>query len=329
MALLSFSDIIDRIDRLEEANILIAAIKFKVFTHLGSASRTSEFISRKANLNSEGTVALLDALCAMKVITKTQTKYKNSAETYKHLCETSKDYKKGTVFLKQDNREEWSGLVDVIREGRKTDAFEVEDDSKYRELFTHAMHERSDKYSKNLANFVTRKPVGNLVDIGGGPGSYSAEILKLDKKANALLIDRSSSLKVAINLLKKQSLHKRFKFRPGDLFEVSFGSENDTILYSNILHIYNKNENIILLKKIHASLKLGGRIIIVDLFLDASRTRPFDAAMFSLTMLMFTETGRTYGTNETKTLLREIGFSKFRCFDLGGGSSAMEAEKVQ
>jgi len=326
MGLLNFSEIIDKIDCLEESNILVAALEFRIFTHLGTQARTGVYISRKAKLTFEGTVALLDALSAMNVLIKIKGKYKNSAETYKHLCEASKDYKKGTVFLKKDTRDEWSDLVNVIQRGRKEEG--SGDDPEFRELFTHAMHERSEKYSKKLAKFVARKAVGNLIDVGGGPGSYSSEILRIDKKANALLIDRVASLKIAKKILRNLSVYKRFRFCPGDIFDVNFGVESDTVLYSNILHIYNESENLTLLNKIHASLKLGGRIIIVDLFLNADRTQPYDAALFSLTMLMFTDTGRTYSFNETKTLLTKVGFGNFKRFDLDRGSSVIEAVKV-
>ena len=99
------------------------------------------------------------------------------------------------------------------------------------------MHEHSEKYSKILAKIVARKTVGNLIDVGGGPGSYSSEILKIDEKANALLIDRVASLKIAKNILRKLSVYKRFRFCPEDIFDIDFGIEIDTVLYSNILHI--------------------------------------------------------------------------------------------
>ena len=99
------------------------------------------------------------------------------------------------------------------------------------------MHESSEKYSKKLAKIVDRKAVGNLIDVGGGPESYSSEILKIDEKANALLIDRVASLKIAKNILRKLSVYKRFRFCPEDIFDTDFGIEIDTVLYSNILHI--------------------------------------------------------------------------------------------
>ncbi|MEK9628445.1 MAG: methyltransferase dimerization domain-containing protein [Nitrospinota bacterium] len=170
MRLLNFSEIMDRIEKLEEANLRAAALKFKIFTHLGKTPRTSKFIANKAKLDPEGASALLDALCAMKVLIKKNNKYKNSSESFKYLCESSKDFKKGTVFLKQDMREEWSGLLEVLKNGRNLEEFEGEDDANYRELFTHAMHERSENYSKPLAKIVARKSVGKLLDVGGGLG---------------------------------------------------------------------------------------------------------------------------------------------------------------
>jgi SAM-dependent methyltransferase len=142
------------------------------------------------------------------------------------------------------------------------------------------------------------------------------------------LIDRKASLKVAKTILKNSVVIKRFDFVAGDLFKVKLGDDVDTILYSNILHIYNESENSGLIKKIHKSLKPGGRLVLVDLFLKNSRTEPFDAALFSLTMLLFTATGRTYTFAETENLLKKNGFGKFKRFELGQGSSVIEAVKI-
>ena len=72
MGLLNFSEIINKIDFIEESNILVSALEFLVFTHLGIQARTEEYISRKAKLTFEGAVDLLDALCAMNLLIKTQ-----------------------------------------------------------------------------------------------------------------------------------------------------------------------------------------------------------------------------------------------------------------
>lgn len=327
MAFLNFEQFVNKIDQLEEANILIAALEFRIFTHFGKKALTHQALAKKAGLHPEGAEALLNALVSLGAIKKTGKTFSNTPEGFKHFCEDSPDYKKGTVFLRKENRDEWSELLNVIKHGRNLSEF-GNDDPKFREPFTYAMHERSKKFSKPLAQFVTRKPVGKLIDFGGGPGSYSAEILKNDKSARAVLIDRQASLKVAKAILKNSAVMKRFDFVAGDLFKVKLAGDVDTILYSNILHIYNESENSELFNKIHQSLKPGGRLILVDLFLKNCRTEPFNAALFSLTMLLFTATGRTYTFEETESLLKKNGFGKFKRCELGEGSSVIEAVKI-
>ena len=327
MAFLSFDQFVDKIDQLEEANILIAALELRIFTHLGKKAWTYQSLAKKARLHSEGAEALLNALVSLGAIKKKGNTFTNTSEGFKHFSETSPHYKRGTVFLRKENRDEWSKLMNLIKKGRNLNEF-GNDDPAFREPFTYAMHERSSKFSKPLANYITRKPVGRLIDLGGGPGSYSSEILKIDKSAQAVLIDRQASIKVAKTILKNSAVKKRFDFISGDLFRVSFGSKSDTVLYSNILHIYNETENSKLFKKIHNTLKPGGRFILVDLFLKNNRTEPFSAALFSLTMLLFTATGRTYTFQETENLLKKNGFGRFKRCELGQGTSLIECVKI-
>jgi ubiquinone/menaquinone biosynthesis C-methylase UbiE len=326
MNFLNFENFINKIDQIEEANILIAALEFNIFTHLGKRALTHRTLAKKAGIHSASAEPLFNALAALGAIKKTRNSYSNTPDSYKHFCEKSPNYKIGTVFLRKENRDEWSKLINIIKKGRNLSEFD-NDNPSFRKPFTYAMHERSSIYSKQLAQFITQKPVGKLIDIGGGPGSYSAEILKIDKLATAVLIDREASIKVAKSILMNSAVIKRLSFIAGDIFKVSFGGNIDTILYSNILHIYNNSENKRLLKKINKSLKPGGRLIIVDYFLKNNRIEPFEAALFSITMLLFTASGKTYTFKETESLLKESGFKQFKRYELGHGSSVLEALK--
>jgi ubiquinone/menaquinone biosynthesis C-methylase UbiE len=326
--MLKFDQIIKMIDGLEEANILTAALELRLFTHLGKKFSSASEIARKMKVPKEGVEALLNSLAAMGAAKKQKNQFANTSETYKHFCEASLHYKKGTVFLKKENRGEWENLIDIVKNGRNLEEFEGGDDPKFRDLFTHAMHERSLAYAKPLAEAIARNPVGHIADLGGGPGSYSAAILKKDKKARATLIDRSAAIKVAKEIIGTGALSKRFSFIEGDFFEISFEAKYDAVLFSNILHIYNENENKDLFKKIYKALNPGGRLLIVDLFLNDDETSPYDAALFSLTMLMYTKTGRTYTFKETEAILKKSGFGKFRRFKIGKGTSLIEAVKV-
>ena len=80
-----------------------------------------------------------------------------------------------------------------------------------------------------------------------------------------------------------------------------------------------------------AKLTFEGAVALLDALCAMDvliKTQPYDAALFSLTMLMFTITGRTYSFNETEMLLRKIGFCILKRFNLDRGSSVIEAEKI-
>lgn len=328
MHMLTFKQIIEKIDQLEEANILLAALELKIFSILGKNSLTSGRIAIQAETKPVETEMLLNALVAMGALRKVNSSYKNTSETYRHLCNSSPDFKKGMLKLREENRKEWTNLLETLKNGRDLTQYDGGDDPDFRWFFTHAMHERSEFYSRKVAGFVARKPVGRLLDLGGGPGSYSAAILKKDKKATATLFDRKSAIHVAKEILAGNRVLSRFDFIEGDLFQTDYGGNYDTVLFSNILHIYNPAENKILFRKIHQSLVKGGRFILADLFLNENKTEPFDAALFSLTMLMFTATGKTYTFKETKDLLKKTGFGSCKILKLEKGSSIIKAVKL-
>lgn len=325
--MLTFKQIIEKIDQLEEANILLAALELKIFSILNKKLLSAQAVAKKAGSGTLETEILLNALVAMGALAKKDRLFKNTSETYKHLCSASPHFKKGFIRLRQENRDEWASLLEILKKGRDTSQQEEEDDPEFRRLFTHAMHERSEFYSGKVAEIITRKPVGRLIDLGGGPGSYSAAILRKDKKATATLFDRKVTLEAAKEILAPSKVFSRFDFLQGDLFQTDYGKEFDTIFFSNILHIYNPRENKTLFKKIHRSLVKGGRFILLDLFLKENRTEPYNAALFSLTMLMFTATGKTYTFKETEALLKATGFDSFKKFPLTEGSSLIEAVK--
>ncbi len=325
--MLTYDQIIEKIDQLEEVHLLLAAIELKVYTHLGKKHLTAGELARKIKSNSEATQVLLNGLAALGALRLVKGKFANTSETFKHFCESSPDYKKGMVHLRGGNRGEWERLVDVVRQGRGVPSSPQEDDSEGRHLFSHAMHERSEGLAQKIARQAALQPVGRLLDLGGGPGSYSAAILKKDKKATAVLLDRSSAVSVAKEITGKMKLKSRFDFIEGDMFETPFGENYQTVLYSNILHIYNVAQNRTLFKKIHRSLAVGGRLIIVDFLLKESRTEPLPAAMFALTMLLYTDTGKVYTQVEILELLKSSGFSKIQKFPIVDGAWVIEAFK--
>ena len=141
-------------------------------------------------------------------------------------------------------------------------------------------------------------------------------------------MDRSVAIRVANKIHKNNSVYKRLKFISGDLFDDDFGSDYDTVLLSNIIHIYSPRENKTLFKKIYKALNEGGRFVLYDFFLKDNKIEPYDAALFAITMLLYTKTGNSYTFSEVESLLKNEGFKYIKRSKVGHGSSIIEAIKI-
>ncbi|TDJ52830.1 MAG: methyltransferase [Nitrospina sp.] len=325
--MLTLKQFTETIDRLEEARILMAALEFKIFSILRQKKMTARQMAQHTKTKLDGMEPLLNALTSMQALRYDKGRYSSAPHMYKYLCESSPHYQKGTTFLKLEKNDEWARLIDIIRKGRNVSEYEGDDDPGFRHCFTHAMHDRSGPFAQDIARLVTRKPAGRFLDLGAGPGTYSAAILRKDKKARATLLDRSTALKVARELHARSSIWPRIELKPGDLFETAFGENYDTVFYSNILHVYNPEQNKKLFRKMKKALVKGGRVVLVDYFHTLDYSRPYEAALFGVTMLLFTATGKTYSYDETENLLSQTGFHKFRRFPLKEGAGMLVAFK--
>ena len=69
-------------------------------------------------------------------------------------------------------------------------------------------------------------------------------------------------------------------------------------------------------------------MFVVEFFLNAARTLPADAAVFSLLMYAFTGTGRSYAWAEVEAWLATAGFGRFRRHPITGSIGTLEAAKL-
>ena len=79
--MLSYNQIINKIDQLEEANILLSALELRVFSILEKQSMSAKQVAKDIKVKLEGAEVLLNALTAMGVLTKNTNGYKNTHVT--------------------------------------------------------------------------------------------------------------------------------------------------------------------------------------------------------------------------------------------------------
>ena len=145
-----------------------------------------------------------------------------------------------------------------------------------------------------------------------------------------MLVDRPPALDVAKEIAQPLRHGKRLSFHPSDFFKETIPGKYDVIWLSNVIHIYSASENTSLLRKLRSKLNPGGRLLIQDTFLlDPVGLRPIETNLFAVTMLLFTERGNTYRSNEVQQWLHKAGFVSPKCLKLKPGTGDWDGIIIQ
>ncbi len=189
------------------------------------------------------------------------------------------------------------------------------------------MHERGHVLaSKTIATMLLPKKAVHLLDLGGGAGSYSIALARRYPNLTGLLVDQSVA--VARSLIKRARLQDRLAVRAGDVFTAELGYGYDAVLVGNLLHDFDEKRNRRLLRRVLQALKPGGKVYVVEFFLDDSLTKPVAASVFSLLMYGFTSDGRSYGWREVEGWLKDLGFGRIRRRRVEGAIGMLEAMRM-
>src|ERR1035438_8265877 len=98
-----------------------------------------------------------------------------------------------------------------------------------------------------------------VLDIAAGHGLFGIEVAKQNPQAQIVGLDWAAVLEVAKANAVKAGVAERYQTLPGSAFDVDYGGPYDIVLITNFLHHFDPPTCIGLLKKVHASMKRGGR----------------------------------------------------------------------
>ena len=151
--------------------------------------------------------------------------------------------------------------------------------------------------------------IGTLVDVAGGHGLMIMTILKANKKMRGILFDLPHVTAGAASLLRRGGVADRCQIISGDFF-TSVPEGGDAYIMKHILHDWDDERAIQILRNCHSAMRRGGKVLIVDSVIPSDNAAHF-GKLLDLEMLALTPRGRERTRAEFRGLLRQSGF-KFR-----------------
>jgi SAM-dependent methyltransferase len=178
--------------------------------------------------------------------------------------------------------------------------------------FIEAMHVVSAPQAAKLAAEVNPGGARRLLDVGGGPGTYTAAFLQAAPELHATLFDLPPVVEIARERLSGAGLLGRVTLVPGNFDTEELPGGHDLAWLSAIIHQNGPAENDALYGRIFRALAPGGRLVVRDHVMDPARTRPRAGALFAVNMLVGTAHGGTYTFDEIRAGLERAGFERVR-----------------
>ncbi len=273
---------------------------------------------------------LLNALVSLELLTVQEKHYGNTPTSNLHLIKGKPYYLGNAIHHLNNLLDNWTMLRETVETGKAvslTNLPEDADASAVRDFIT-AMHDIASVKTEAMCNSVDLKDSKLLLDVAGGPGTYAIALAKANPQLDVVIFDLKQVTPLSQEFIRNAGMEARIVTQAGNCLEDSFGKNvYDAILVSNLLHIYNPENNVKILKKCRDAMKDKGQVIIHELVLDDTKTRPQFAALFSLNMLIGTQEGAAYSEAEYRAWLKESGFHDIKRIDLGYDSSLIIGRK--
>jgi SAM-dependent methyltransferase len=335
MDLFNFSNLADSKNLVEfswqfrASRVLLAAHQLGIFEAL-QRPMTSTDLSKTIFSESAAIEKILTALCALGLIKREGSLFSLTPLAQDTLVSSSPRYIGGTLDFNEYLWWEWSLLADMAKGGeryqkRYNQVKQLQQSDRYviqGDYFTMAMHGKaSNGGAQFLAERIDLTGCRHLLDVGGGPGTYSIGLCQKFPDLKAVVWDTSDTLETAKRVIKHFGLSQRIGIQLGDWDREEFGTGFDAVLLSNVAH-GKESSAPMLFKKSFAALEPGGLLIVNDFMLNKEKNGPLPAALFNLMV-------DAYSEPEMIDVIQAAGFenAKSVAYDSDVGSGIITASK--
>ena len=295
-----------------ESCVLFTASDLGIFARLSEAGPAdAQSLALTLKLDERGVRLLLDACVAMELLQKEGSHYANTLESKAFLTPGSPGDLSGAIRYNRDVYTAWGKLKDFVKSGRPVESPEshLGQDPERTRTFVMAMHYRALGMGRAVIGELDLSGSKTVLDVGGGPGTYSMLIAQANPDATCTVLDLPEVVAVADELIRQQALQGRVKTLSGDYRHISFPEGYDMVNFFGVLHQESPQSILLLLQKAYRALRPGGAVNVMDMMTDSTHTKPKFSALFGVNMALTSENGWVFSDLELKEWLKEAGFA--------------------
>jgi len=313
-------------DRLEQmirgfmpSRCILTALELDVFTAVGEGAN-AEQIGARVHANARAVSMLLNALVALGLLSKSGDDFRSTPESARFFAQGSKDNQRNGLLHTANIWHRWSTLTDAVRMGTRA-PIDRASSSEWTRNFIAGMQRNAKDRAPLLVKALGAAGVRRILDLGGGSGAYSIAFAKAAPNVQCEILDVLEVVPLTTEYVNRAGVASQVSVRAGDMLQGEFGCGYDLILLNAICHMFSGDQNRDIFRRARQALAPSGRLVVQDFILNPDKTGPQHAALFSLNMLVGTESGAAYSEMEYTQWMKAAGFAEVCRINLPGPSS--------
>jgi hypothetical protein len=319
---------------------LLSAVELELFTVLGSQAMSGSQIAAALGLHARAVPDFPDALVALELLERdgegSDARYRNTEATAVFLDKASPAYMGGILEMSNARLYGfWGDLTEALQTGKPQNEIkqtgkpvfdELYSDPDRLEQFMNAMTGVSAGPFHALAEVFDFSRYKTLCDVGGATGQLSCIAANRHPHMRCATHDLPVVEPIAKRTIERAGLTDRVSTEAGDFFAEPL-PEADVITMGMILHDWNSERKMHLIRAAYDALPEDGAFIAVENLIDDARRENAFGLLMSLNMLIEFGDAFDFTGADFAGWCTEVGFRNIEVLPLAGPASAAIAYK--
>jgi hypothetical protein len=309
---------------------LLSAVELEVFTELAKHPENLADISARLGLHPRSANDFLDALVALGFLERRNGTYYNTPDTDFFLDKRKPSYIGGILEMANNRLYAfWGNLTIALRTGEPQNEVRTGGENPFKQLyadperlrgFLRAMTGISHGANMAIAHQFPWANYHSAVDVGTAQGDLITQVALANPHIAGIGFDLPEVGPVFEDYLAANNLNRRVRFHPGSFWDDPIPTA-DVVMMGHILHDWNLEQKMMLIRKAYDAIPKGGALIVYESIIDDDRSKNAFGLLMSLNMLIETPGGFDYTGADCMVWMKEAGFTNTRVEHLIGPDS--------
>ncbi len=309
---------------------VFVAAKLKVADHLAAGAMSAEELAQRIDCNAGALYRVLRALAGVGIFTEDNERRFSLTPAAEYLRTDAPDSQWATTMLQAEVQYAvWGGLFDAVKTGEG--AFEkvngkpffewLNDNPKKADIFDATMAGWMLEEGRAAVEAYDWPDPGEVVDVGGGAGGLLLTLLDKHPGIHGVVFDQPEVIERTRITRKDDPLMQRCRLEGGDFFK-AVPPDADIYMLRNIIHDWDDERSIQILKTCRAACGADGKILLVESVIQAGNEPSF-GKWLDLNMLILLS-GKERTEAEYRELLTASGLQLERVIPTRAEMSILE-----